>query len=169
MRTPSQLFSLLLATMLVGCASSPTQPSRAFSDAPVVVIYQYSDYPTAGHGSKFPGGLVAALWRDGRMIRPASPDAVGKSYVGGVVSPAERGAFLAFLGSSPALRVPEGGGIPVDAASQSITVRRDATTSKWTRVLPDTQSAWREVEARLLGLPLEDAGAVDCRVAEKLR
>jgi hypothetical protein len=103
------------------------------------------------------------------MIRPASPDAVGKSYVEGLVNPAERDAFLAFLSSSSALRLPEGGGIPVDDATQSITVRRDGTASRWTRVLPDTQSAWREVETRLLRLPLEHTAAVDSSVAEGLR
>ena len=150
-----------LTTILCGCVSTPPDQSRVSSEPPAIVIRQYPDYPAAGRGSHFPGGLVAALWHDGRMIRSASPDTVGKSYVEGAVSPPQRDAFFAFLSGSAAVRAPEGGAIPVHAATQSITVRRDGAASKWTRVLPDTQSAWREVESRLLALAMEGSRSVD--------
>src|SRR5206468_7518271 len=157
MYMPSQL----LAAILVGCASTATEQPPALSDAPAIVIRQYPDYPIPGLDSKFPGGLVAALWRDGRMIRPASPDSIGKSYVEGVVSAAERDAFFTFLSSSSAVRTLEGGVAPLHAATQSITVRRDGAASRWTRMLPDTESAWREVESRLLALPIGSSHTVD--------
>ena len=158
---PSQLVSCFLAVILVGCASSRTGQPRALSDAPAIIIRQYPDYPMPGRDSEFAGGLIAALWHDGHMIRCVSPDAVGKSYVEGAVNPAQRDAFFAFLSSSPAVRAPDGGGIPLHVATQSITFRRDGAASRWTRVLPDEQSAWREVESRLLALPMEGSRIVD--------
>src|SRR5262245_42181812 len=122
-RTPSlQLACALLAATLLGCAGprcAAPQVKRAeiSSDLPAIVIRQYPDYPAAGRGSQFPGGLVAALWRDGRMIRPASPDAVGKSYVEGAVRSDQREEFFTFLSGSQAVRAPEGGSAPIDAAS----------------------------------------------------
>ena len=160
MRLRAQLVSLLLVGIVAGCASSPPERAGALSEAPAIVIRQYADYPMPGRGSEFASGLVAALWRDGRMIRPASADAIGKSYVEGVVSPAQRDAFFAFLSGSAAVRAPEGGGIPVDGAAQSITVRRDGVAATWTRGLPDTQSAWREVVPRLLALPMHGSRPV---------
>jgi hypothetical protein len=130
----------------------------------VIVIRQYPDYPAAGRGSKFKGGLVAALWRDGRMVRPKNSEAVGESYVEGWVSSAQREEFFDFLSASPAVRAPECGGSPVDAAGQYITIRRDGRASRWSRVLPDAQSAWRDVESRLLKLPLQACRAVDWKV-----
>jgi hypothetical protein len=161
MRAPSfQFASLLLAGFLCGCA--PSQSSRpALSESPAIIIRQYPDYPMPGRDSDFPGGLVVALWRDGRMIRPTRPDAVGKSYVEGFVSVAQREEFFTFLSTSAALRVPEGGGVPVDSASESIIVRRDGKMSRWARALPDTQSAWREVELRLAGLPLQESRSME--------
>ncbi len=163
----SQLGIFLLAAILVGCASTSRELPRASSGAPAIVIRQYPDYPIPGRGSEFPGGLIAALWRDGCIIRPATPDAVGKSYVEGVVRSSDRDAFFTFLSSSSAVRTPEGGGIPIHAATQSITIHQEAKASKWTRVLPDTQSAWREVESRLLSLPIKDSRAVDWSVVRR--
>jgi hypothetical protein len=159
MRTPSQFVSFLVAAILVGCASTPTEHLRASSDAPAIVIRQYPDYPMPGRDSEFPGGLVAALWRDGRVIRPATPDAVGKSYVEGAVAAQQREEFFSFL-STAVVRAPKTEDIPLHVATQSITIRSDGT-SKWTRILPDTASVWREVESRLLALPIQSSHTVD--------
>jgi len=34
-------------------------------------------------------------------------------------------------------------------ATQSITIRGESRTSGWTRILPDTESVWGQVESRL--------------------
>lgn len=158
-----------LTAFFSGCTSTSTVQSRTSPEAPVIVIRQYPDYPPPGRGSRFQGGLVAALWRDGRMVRPTSPESVGKSYVEGWVSSAQREEFFDFLSASPAVRAPEGGGFPVDAAGQSITIRRDGKVSRWTRGLPDTQSAWRDVQSRLQKLPLEAGRAVEWEAVRNSR
>jgi hypothetical protein len=160
MRAPLFPFAcVLLVGLLFGCTPEKPPPS-ALSGAPAIIIRQYPDYPMPGRDSDFPGGLVAALWPDGRIVRPTDIHVVGKSYVEGVVSVGERKAFFTFLSTSAAVRIPEGGDIPLHAATESITVRLDGKTSRWTRLLPDTQSAWREVEARLMSLPLQDSHRV---------
>ena len=170
MHTPlAQLACALLTTLLLGCATPRVDRDEVSSNAPAIVIRQYPDYPAAGHGSVFPGGLIAALWSDGRMVRATGSNTVGKFYVEGSVSSAERDAFFAFLSGSPAVRAPEGGGFPVDGAGQYITVRRDGRASTWVRLLPDAQSAWREVELRLLSLSLQGSHAVDWETLRKSR
>ena len=159
MRTPSQLACFLLAAICFGCASTPTEQPRASSDAPAIVIRQYPDYPIPGRDSEFPGGLVAALWHDGRVIRPATPNAVGKSYVEGAVGAQQREEFFRFL-STAVVRAPKTEGIPLHVATQSIKIRTDGT-SKWTRILPDTGSVWREVESRLFTFPMQNSHTVD--------
>ena len=53
-------------------------------------------------------------------------------------------------------------------ATQSITIR-SGDTSEWARILPDSESVWRDVESRLFDLPLQHSRAVDSSVAENLR
>jgi hypothetical protein len=155
-----QFALLLLAGLLCGCGSDePRRP--AVSEPPAIIMTQYPDLPMPGRGSDFPGGLVAALWCDGRVIRPVRPDAIGKSYVEGATSSAEREAFFVFLNASAATRISEGGGIPVDAATEFITISRDGKMSRWTRILPDMQSPWCEVESRLMSLPLHNRHNVE--------
>jgi len=85
-----------------------------------------------GRGSDFPGGVVAALWRDGRMIRSITPKAVGKSYVEGMVATEQREEFFRFL-SAAVVRAPKPDGIPLHVATQSISIRTGGGTSEWTR------------------------------------
>src|SRR3954471_11993321 len=100
MRRPlPQFICGVLAMLAVECSAADTSNS-----APTIVIRQYPDYPSAGRGSRFPGGLIAALWSDGRMIRPTGSNTVGKAYVEGVVSAGDREEFFAFLRQSSALR-----------------------------------------------------------------
>jgi hypothetical protein len=97
MRAPLFPFAcVLLVGLLFGCTPENPPPS-ALSGAPAIIIRQYPDYPMPGRDSDFPGGLVAALWPDGRIVRPTDIHVVGKSYVEGVVSVAERKAFFTFL------------------------------------------------------------------------
>ncbi|MGA3283691.1 MAG: hypothetical protein ABSD57_04435 [Verrucomicrobiota bacterium] len=163
----SQFTALLLAGFLFGCASSePRHP--AASEPPAIVIYQTPDYPMPSYDSEFHGGLVVALWRDGRMVRATRLNAVGKFYVEGFVKPALREEFFVSLGTCKALQLLECGGIPVDAASETITVRRDGKTSRWTRVLPDKQSAWCEFESGLMSLPLSDSQSLGLMEVERI-
>lgn len=135
-----QFVALLSVGILCGCNPSKTHHS-VLSESPVIIISQVPDYPIPGHDSEFHGGLVVKLWRDGRIIRAARLDSVGRTYVEGFVEQASREKFFASLGTCAALQFPEGGGVPVDSASETITVRLDGKTSRWTRTLPDKQSA----------------------------
>ena len=142
-------------------------PHRQASFAlPAIVIDQLPDYPCR-IVVQISGGLVAALWRDGRMIRSTSPRAVGKSYVEGTVASQQCDEFLSFL-SAATVRAPKIDGIPLHVATQSITIR-SGDTSEWARILPDSESVWRDVESRLFDLPLQHSRAVDSSVAENLR
>lgn len=155
-----QLVVALVAVYLLGCKTAtpelvPNPPNSYGSGGePVFVIYQMPDYPSPGRGSHFPGGLVAALWSDGRIIRPKQAGAVGASYVAGSVPDKERADFLDFLSESKALKLPHYPGTPVHAADQSIVIRWKDHMERWTRVLPDEASAWFEVEKRLWKLPV---------------
>ena len=166
MRTSLPILAVFgLVASLLGCSAPRHHVS---SEPPAVVIDQMPDYPMPGRGSEFPGGLVAALWRDGRLIRATAPSAVGKSYVEGAVAPQQREEFFSFLGTATG-RAPKIDGIPLHVATQSITIRSESRASEWTRILPDTESVWAEVQSRLLSLPLQDRHAIDSGVAENLR
>ena len=162
-----QFAALLLAGCLCGCDSN--EPHHlASSEPPAIVISQAPNYPMPGHDSEFHGGLVIKFWRDGHMIRAAGLDTVGKSYIEGFVGQAPRDKFFASLGASAAMQLSEGGELVVDSASETITVRRDGKTSKWYRTLPDTQSAWREFELRLINLPLSNSRSLDLKEVESM-
>jgi len=163
MRTSLRLAVSIYAAFLVGC--NTPHPQASF-EPPAIVIDQAPDYPMPGRASEFPGGLVAALWRDGHLVRSASPKAVGKSYIEGIVPPQQRDAFFSFL-STGTNRAPKIDGIPLHIATQSITIRNSGT-SAWTRILPDSKSVWHEVELRLFQLPLQGGRAVNSEVAESL-
>ncbi len=104
------------------------------------------------------------LWRDGRMIRATAIPAVGKVYLEGRVGPQQREGFFRFLSTAVA-RAPKSVGIPLHAATQSITIR-DGANSEWIRILPDTESVWREIESRMFALPLLQAHAVTSDIAD---
>lgn len=103
MSTGFQSVGFLLLAIAAGCASSEPEAARTLEDSPAVFIRQYPDYPMLGRDSVFEGGLVAALWSDGRMIRPVSKDSIRDAYVEGVVSPTERKDALDAPATGPAI------------------------------------------------------------------
>src|ERR1043166_8537373 len=113
------LLVFVFVALLAGCVAPHHQTS---SQPPAIVIDQLPDYPMPGHDSDFPGGLVVALWHDGRMVRSTSSQAVGKSYVEGVGAPWQCEEFFSFLGTA-VVRAPKTDGIPLHVATQSITIR----------------------------------------------
>jgi hypothetical protein len=163
MRALSPIFTVfLLLMLLLGCSAPHHQTT---SEPPAIVIHQLPDYPMPGRDSDFPGGLVAALWRDGRLIRATD---IGKSYVEGVVPRVQREQFFSFLGTAVG-DAPKIDGIPLHVATQSITVRSDGRTTDWTRILPDTDSVWSNVQSQLLRLPLQNSHTLDSAEVESLR
>jgi len=56
------------------------------SSSPIVVFWQYPAYPLPGEEVR--GGLVAAAWKDGRVVR-VGEGGVGRQYVTGTLSPSE--------------------------------------------------------------------------------
>lgn len=142
------LFALLTALACAGFAAESTNAP------PVMVVLQFPDYPGA-KGSHFPGGLIAALWSDGRLIRPTGSNTIGKAYVEGVVSAADREKFFAFLKESAALRnQPDRESIPLHEAYQTVTLYKDSKITRWRRPLPDRKAGFSELQERLWALPL---------------
>jgi len=133
---------------------------------PVIIIRQYPDYPNLGESSKFPGGLVAVLWPDGRMIRATSRDAVGEAYIEGYVSEADCEEFLAFLDTSDVFKT-QGPGIPLHVAFQQIKVCRDGRILECSRLLPDLGSALDGVEQHLLAVPLQNIRSVEWQIIKE--
>ena len=159
------LAGLSFAAILLGC-DSPAQ--QASSEPPTIVVDQLPDYPVPGRDSDFPGGLVAAFWRDGRMIRCIDLKSIGKSYEGGIVPSKKRDKLLSFLRRTAIVRAPKVDGIPLHTATQTISVRIDGKTSRWTRILPDAESVWQDVESRLLSIPLQQSHSIEPVIAERI-
>lgn len=136
----------------LACAGFAAEKTNA---PPVMVVLQFPDYPGA-KGSRFPGGLIAALWSDGRLIRPTASNTIGKAYVEGVVSAADREKFFAFLKESAALRnqPADGEAIPLHEAYQAVTLYKDGKITRWRRPLPDRKAGFSELQERLWALPL---------------
>jgi hypothetical protein len=149
--------SVVLVVLAFQCIAADTSNSL-----PTLVVRQFPDYPRSG-GSRFPDGLIAALWSDGRMIRPAGSNTIGQSYVEGVVSATDRDKFFTFLTNSAALRNQELGakGIPLHEADQIVTLYRGDKKSRWRRPLPDRKAGFYELEERLWSLPLQTQRPVD--------
>ena len=129
--------------------SSDSQLPTPSPETPLIFIRQFPDYTTLGR--EFPGGLVAALWPDGRMIRPTTREAVGDSYEEGIVSSSDLQRFVALLDARKSYTAI---GPIVDAASQVIRVRHDSKTWEWSRGLPDPSSPLAEIEQQLVQLPI---------------
>jgi hypothetical protein len=159
MRTPLAYFIFVVLPVL----TFHSVAADATNSLPTLVIRQFPDYPLGLQGSRFPGGLIAVLWSDGRMIRAAGSNTVGKSYVEGIVSATNLEKFFFFLTNSVALRNQEAGGegLPHHAAFQLITLNRGDRKSKWMRPLPDRKAGFYELEERLWSLPLQTPRPVD--------
>ena len=161
------VISALIALICLdsGCVSGKTH-SAARGNA--IIIEQQPDYPVQGRGSRFPGGLVVALWGDGRIVRAVSRSTVGSRYVEGVVGLSEREEFFRFLGSAVHhARRPDG--IPIHAAAQVIAVLSESGRVEWARVLPDERSIWSEVEGRLWQMPVMEEHDVSNSLVEEIR
>jgi hypothetical protein len=151
----STTLSFLLGVALAALAFAATA-AETTNAPPLIVIYQLPDYP-GPDGSRFRAGLVAILWSDGRIVRAVGSTNIGKEYVEGVVSPAQREKFFASLNTNAVVRNPpeDSKVIRLHRAFQIITLRREGKVFKWKRWLPDSESGFHEVEERLWSVPLE--------------
>ena len=73
----------------VGCARASRQHDHADppdASGPIVVFWQYPAYPLPGEEVR--GGLVAAAWKDGRVVR-VGEGGVGRQYLSGTLSPSD--------------------------------------------------------------------------------
>jgi hypothetical protein len=164
----SAQFSIILGVVFLVCVLGCSGPRLAEpSRDPLFVILQFPDCPLVGQDSRFPGGLVAAFWPDGRVVRATSESDVGQSYVLGMLPPEGRQELLSVLDIA-AKRATKGDGIPLHSAFQVITVRSESGLAQWNRVLPDTNSVWSEVQSPLLGLALRESSTVSAEEAERL-
>src|SRR5262245_59997509 len=97
--TPGKVYIVgiaILATMLVSflivtqhSTRKPQEYSLAElpSDRPFVVIHRYPAYPLPGR--EIISGIIAAVWKDGRILRAQSESTIGKKYIEGRLSQPE--------------------------------------------------------------------------------
>jgi hypothetical protein len=128
---------------------------------PVIQITQTPEYPRPGQFPKYKRGLVTALWSNGRMVRCASKDEIGKSYMIGNVSEKERDEFLAYVKSDEIMKLPKLAHLRLHAATIQITINDGTGRQKWICELPDPSSVWTKLEERMLALPMPDAKSAD--------
>lgn len=160
-----RLSASLIVSSLLGCSGG----HRAdIPEEPAIIIRQLPDYPSPDRGFEFPGGLVAAFFADGRMVRATAADEVGRSYVEGMVNAPQCDVLLQSI-RIVAKRVTKSEGIVMHAASQYIRIRTMDGESEWTRTMPDRGSSWSNLQAQLFDVPLTDRHPLALAAAEKLR
>jgi hypothetical protein len=124
---------------------------------PLLVILQDSGPPLGESDTaykKYPLGLVAAVWSDGRTIRAVDRLHVGSSYLEGHAYPKEFNKFVAFLTSNPILLRPDFYSAEIDSPCRTIIIRFQNKKHEWTRTVPSKDKALAELENRTWRLPL---------------
>lgn len=159
------VFSLLAIFVLcLTWDTSAGQPSTSQqSDSPLLIIWQDSGYQT-DLGPKFPTGLIAAVWPDGRVIRAKNKREIGNTYVEGHAQPSEFRKFLRFLTSPTVLSTPDAFEVSVDSSSRSIIVSHDGQKHNWARTIPDKLRFLNTIEARTWAIPLERTTSFDSKM-----
>jgi hypothetical protein len=157
-------------TLLTGCGKSRNEAPGATlpgglpaKEVPIVTITQTPEFPKPGQFVQYPRGLVAALWKDGRIVRAVDPLSVGnpKSYVSGTVSQQDRDEFIAFLKSDEVMKAPKKPHLRLHSATLQTTILTDTGKEKWVAEVPNDKSIWVEVRKRMLNLPLKEGKAAD--------
>jgi hypothetical protein len=153
----------ILALLLNSSNASASSNSRE----PLLVIWQDCEAPGgAKDWPKFPTGLIAAVWPDGRIIRATEKKTVGQKYVEGKVARADSEGFFKVLASPNLLEMPDKFSVAVDGPSRTVIIRESGKKHQWTRDIPDEQQTFNNMENRLWGLSLEKVHPVDAEKAK---
>lgn len=90
-------------------------------DVPLVMFHRYPFYPPPG--VEPPCGPIVGVWPDGRIVRVASEETIGESYVEGKLTAEQLQQLLRFIATHERLLKLEGGDVIEDAASEDLGIR----------------------------------------------
>jgi hypothetical protein len=114
--------------LLTGCSNGQGEsqarqiaPDASRPEVPFVTFHRYPAYP--GPSQELICGHIVGVWADGRIVRVASEDTIGKSYVEGKLTAEQLQQLLRFLTAHPQVLQLKGGEVIVDAASESLGIR----------------------------------------------
>src|SRR5688572_30530164 len=154
----------LILIFTIGCAGvrhvgNPTHPLPSTrDDAPFVFIYC-----TSGYSSRLHAGTLVAVWNDGTIVRAASEEQLGQSYVRSRLTPAQLAHVRSLLGASGLLTDHSEQFLVIDAPAENLTVRYGARLKTWahspgfedTGNHDSTDPRITRLKHALLALPLE--------------
>jgi hypothetical protein len=98
-------------------------------DVPVVLIQRYPRCPI--EGEEIVAGPIAAVWSDGRLIRIASEEQIGRAYVAGKLQDDQMQRLKRLIERSRALTEGNGGVAAVDAAAELLCVWHDGKVARY--------------------------------------
>ena len=121
-------YAACCVVLLAGCSDkkrvsqSPSlECEESRMDVPFVMFHRYPNYPVPNQESIC--GPIVAVWPDGRIVRVASEDVIGKAYVEGTLASAQLRELLRFIETNEGLLDLDGGEVIVDAAWERLGIR----------------------------------------------
>ena len=113
----------LLLIVCMGCnhRSENPQYDEHRKEVPFVFIRYASGMPGPNTESRV--GIVAAVWRDGMIVRALSEETIGKSYIRGMLSKEQLKNLQGVIEETGIPSTEPGGRFALDAASESLTLR----------------------------------------------
>jgi hypothetical protein len=124
------------------------------------MFHRYPSYP--GPEQEPVAGPVVALWSDGRMVRVAAENAIGKQYLQGRLAPERLTEALACVQAHPALLRLTSGDVVQDAASESLGIRLAGVCVLYAETVGDFGDIRHNADVAalrkyLMSLPMEDS------------
>lgn len=146
------------ATVLLKRSRSPRLAlSECDPDIPFLVVHRYPGYvgPRSATGS----GLIAAVWRNGRIVRASTEDDIGQVYMEGRLATEKLDGLVSYLNASGVMTEPEEDTLLVlDAASDHVYVHLPHRILHAAESLPRKgETAIRDLEFVLLDMEIEEA------------
>lgn len=128
---------------------------------PLFLMWHFPAYPAPD--SQVDAGLLAAVWRDGRVVRARSESDIGRVYVEGLLSEKQLAETRRFLAENiPVLRREQADTVPDDAGFDTFYVRSDRDVEKWSFVrIQGTHRTIDQVRAHLLSLDFAQERPID--------
>lgn len=129
---------ILLLSCIHGCEQRESLDDLGNSDksipnGPAGVPFVFI-YVTPAYSEEIqPGGVLLAIWKDGKIIRAKTEADLGKSYIKGRLTGDQLMQVRRILAKSGVLQTPRSGGLIVDARAEWLVVRWGRTVRAWTQ------------------------------------
>ena len=164
-RFPRLASSLPMILAFLCCHRPEAREADRFSveqtptDRPFIIIHRYPAYTSPNN--QFNAGVIAAVWKDGRMIRIESEDTIGRKYVQGRLLPDQITTTIRFLVDGHLIEDAEDL-ILADAASESVYVRLPDRIVERTESLPrSSDSLIGNLRSFLLAAPITNSRSLN--------